>query len=252
MSDFTLGNWTVEDDEPNDELVFKSLNTNNELRFDNGGGFSADGSLDIPHSTTHESGGIDELNVGGLSGDLADPQDPKTHASTHSRQGSDTIEVEQLGGDDYIYARSFPGGTNEERLENALAFADGGERIYLEDAIYRSDITITDRVRIIGTERGGSGSDIRDATLTIDTNNAGISTVRFSFSTTVIINGPRVLMNNVYDVANGITINADNCQVLGAYDPTVTFASGTSGGVVDGCVGANITDNGANTIGSNS
>jgi len=42
MSEFTLGNWTFSDDEVNDELVFRSLNTNDEFRVDNTGGFSSD------------------------------------------------------------------------------------------------------------------------------------------------------------------------------------------------------------------
>jgi len=49
------------------------------------------------HSLTHENGGTDEINVAGLSGDLADPQDPKAHASTHSDGGADEITVENLG-----------------------------------------------------------------------------------------------------------------------------------------------------------
>jgi hypothetical protein len=41
------------------------------------------------HNTSHESGGSDELDVTGLSGDLADPQDPATHAKTHAPGGGD-------------------------------------------------------------------------------------------------------------------------------------------------------------------
>ena len=38
------------------------------------------------HAPTHENNGVDEINVGGLSGDLADLQDPKDH--THQSAGS--------------------------------------------------------------------------------------------------------------------------------------------------------------------
>jgi len=43
------------------------------------------------HHETHENGGDDELSVDGLSGDLADAQDPKAHASDHV-DGTDDIQ----------------------------------------------------------------------------------------------------------------------------------------------------------------
>lgn len=36
------------------------------------------------HGPTHEKTGSDEINVGGLSGELADPQPPKTHTQDHN------------------------------------------------------------------------------------------------------------------------------------------------------------------------
>lgn len=49
------------------------------------------------HSARHENGGGDEISVAGLSGDLADPQDPKTHASTHASGNSDEITPSDIG-----------------------------------------------------------------------------------------------------------------------------------------------------------
>ncbi len=47
---------------------------------------------DVPdHATSHENGGGDEINVGGLSGELADAQPPKTHSATHTN-GADDIQ----------------------------------------------------------------------------------------------------------------------------------------------------------------
>ena len=48
------------------------------------------------HASSHEDGGSDEINVTGLSGELADPQTPKTHASTHKAGGSDEIPLDEL------------------------------------------------------------------------------------------------------------------------------------------------------------
>jgi hypothetical protein len=50
------------------------------------------------HGSTHEDGGSDEINVGGLSGLLADAQTPLSHASTHQNGGSDEINVAGLSG----------------------------------------------------------------------------------------------------------------------------------------------------------
>lgn len=51
------------------------------------------------HAPTHQDGGSDEINVGGLSGDLADPQDPKGHGTSHQDGGSDEINVAGLSGE---------------------------------------------------------------------------------------------------------------------------------------------------------
>ena len=48
------------------------------------------------HATTHQNGGSDEINVGGLSGLLADDQSPLPHAATHEDGGSDELQVEDL------------------------------------------------------------------------------------------------------------------------------------------------------------
>jgi hypothetical protein len=44
-----------------------------------------------PHNTLHEDGGSDEIDVTGLSGELADPQPPKLHAGSHLPSGGDPI-----------------------------------------------------------------------------------------------------------------------------------------------------------------
>jgi len=51
-----------------------------------------------PHATTHENGGTDEIDVAGLSGELADPQPPKTHATTHDAGGADAMAIDAAVG----------------------------------------------------------------------------------------------------------------------------------------------------------
>jgi DNA replication initiation complex subunit (GINS family) len=56
---------------------------------------------DTDHSATdHESGGGLEIDVTDLTGDLADPQDPKGHASTHAEGNSDALSAGSLAGFD--------------------------------------------------------------------------------------------------------------------------------------------------------
>ncbi len=59
-------------------------------------GVLADDQNPVNHAADHANGGGDELNVGGLSGQLADDQPPLDHASDHSDGGSDEITVENL------------------------------------------------------------------------------------------------------------------------------------------------------------
>jgi hypothetical protein len=58
-----------------------------------------DGKASTTHAATHANGGPDEINVAGLSGELADPQPPKTHATTHQDGGPDEINVAGLSGE---------------------------------------------------------------------------------------------------------------------------------------------------------
>lgn len=51
-----------------------------------------------PHAEEHEDGGGDEINVGGLSGVLADPQTPAAHKASHENGGGDEISVAGLSG----------------------------------------------------------------------------------------------------------------------------------------------------------
>lgn len=60
-----------------------------------GGGGSPSG-----HAASHENGGSDELDVTGLSGELADPQPPKTHASSHQSGGGDAIKLDDFAAPD--------------------------------------------------------------------------------------------------------------------------------------------------------
>jgi hypothetical protein len=50
------------------------------------------------HATQHENGGTDELDVDGLTGKLADKQDPDEHAAQHQVGGTDQLSIGGLSG----------------------------------------------------------------------------------------------------------------------------------------------------------
>jgi hypothetical protein len=50
------------------------------------------------HATQHEAGSSDEIDVGGLSGQLKDQQRPTNHASDHELGGADELSVDGLSG----------------------------------------------------------------------------------------------------------------------------------------------------------
>lgn len=60
--------------------------------------FDGDTQPPSAHASEHENTGGDEINVAGLSGELADGQPPKAHAASHENTGGDEISVAGLSG----------------------------------------------------------------------------------------------------------------------------------------------------------
>lgn len=76
------------------------------------------------HATSHQNGGGDEINLAGLSGELADPQPPKAHATDHKHGGADEV------------ATATPGA-------NAIPKADGSNKLasgWLSDVLNLVDL----------------------------------------------------------------------------------------------------------------
>lgn len=67
--------------------------TRNSYEFYNGTAWVQTGGALAAHATAHEDGGADEINVGALSGELADPQPPKIHGTDHEPGGPDEVHV---------------------------------------------------------------------------------------------------------------------------------------------------------------
>lgn len=90
------------------------------------------------HSARHENGGADEINVAGLSGELADPQPPKAHQTSHNSGGSDALKLDDLAAPDdntdlnastskHGLLQKLPGGTSTFlRADGSFASPAGG------------------------------------------------------------------------------------------------------------------------------
>jgi hypothetical protein len=90
------------------------------------------------HSARHENTGGDEINVGGLSGLLADGQTPLSHASTHESGGADEIDVSGLVNlDGYVVGPASAtdtalvrfDGTTGKLVQNTGITVDGSDNI---------------------------------------------------------------------------------------------------------------------------
>lgn len=105
------------------------------------------------HASSHENLGGDEIDVTGLSGELADPQPPKAHAADHAAAGGDPLDVTTLAG--------YPGGgTTFLRDDGTFAAPPGG-----------SGASLTR----IGGASGAAGPDLTWQALT--SNSADITSV---------------------------------------------------------------------------
>ena len=122
------------------------------------------------HATSHEDGGGDEIDVGGLSGELADPQppkahllgvhtedtlanlnakisdatlddsgdprDPNAHVTTHKASGSDEIDLDELG------APTGPVALNAQKITGLGAGTAEGDAVALDVNLRAPDSTL--------------------------------------------------------------------------------------------------------------
>lgn len=116
-----------------------------------------DTKADQTHSTQHEDGGADELNVAGLSGDLADQQQPTDHAHDgtadsggaslnpeattlqDTQEPTTNGEIRRSGSDVFVHT----GGSSRNTTE--FLTASQVEKLWTEDANSPKTVTNTDQ-----------------------------------------------------------------------------------------------------------
>lgn len=97
-------------------------------------GRAADAQYPLAHVRNHAAGGIDELSIAGLRGVAAEPQDPSAHAANHAHGGLDELSIAGLAGNPA--ARGAAGGLaslNDQTLipSSELASNPPSNQLYL-------------------------------------------------------------------------------------------------------------------------
>lgn len=168
-------------------------------------------------------------------------------------EGDDTaLDIDQLHAPalaspdlngDYLYAGAFDGADADARLSNAVAELERGQTLYLEDAGGYGTHTIdVDRVKVVHSGRGSDGAAFTD--LTFASSRGHLEAVRG----TITITGTASSATHIYN-ADSVTVDADLVILSNLFSGEVTFASGTSGGLIDSSVATTVTDNGDNNVG---
>jgi hypothetical protein len=170
--------------------------------------------------------GLNNLTTGAGTSEFTDIEsDNITNSATIT---SESVNPKFLT-DDYTYTAGFPGGDADTRLQNALSQLSRGDVLYLEDAKYTSDITITTGevdVRVPRTAKFDSGCDIR-----------------LEGRRTVFSGGEVLNFNNAT-----LTIDAEDCTVRDTIFADITVTSNVSRCIIISNHRANITDNGVNSV----
>lgn len=161
------------------------------------------------------------------------------------------VDADVTGGividETYRHASRYDGGDADARLDNALSAATAGDVIYLEDATYSTNRTISIAVAVCYPGSIADGATVT-GTWTID-GSASLSGVRIEGGT-IDINSSTVLVENTNnDGSASITAGADRIRIIGMENGSVTFESGTSSCIIDASTNVSTTDNGTNTIG---
>jgi len=175
---------------------------------------------------------------------------------------ADTIQTQNILprdiGNGYHFAAAFDGADPDARLANALAAASSGDSIFLENATYNADLTVSQKVGLVGTSTSGS---VIDAAWTINNDRVIFDTLDFIGNIqrdeiTVNAGSPLTKLRNISVGGGGdIRIASDRVMVSDTSIGSVggiLLEGGTSGCIVDTIQlggGANVTDNGSNTVG---
>jgi hypothetical protein len=161
---------------------------------------------------------------------------------------TDAVRTETIGAGDYLYAGDFDGADADARLSNALSASSENTKINLESGVtYDADISVPFGVNLSGVTPG-SPTVSSGTTWSFPNNTAKLSNVRMAG--TIDVTASIIRLDSINQFGGGtITIDGGNCVLTRITSGDVTFASGTSGNVIDSSTNVTVTDNGSNTVG---
>jgi len=213
-ADINLGNYEIDED-GNGNLVIKDSTDTAVLEHTDGDGWTVRGELDLNENNIPNVGQVTPERVTG----------------------------------DYHYAGAYPGSDPDARLDNAVADANPGETVLLEDATYDADRTIdVGGLRISGTGNAARGSII-NAAWTLNDGQLLENLGDVLDSASIELTFQTALIHSFLRSGATVTVSGNRARFIGNQGGDVTFQSGTESGVVDSCTSTTVTDNGTNTIG---
>ena len=145
-----------------------------------------------------------------------------------------------------IYAGNQDAGDVDARLDATLSKATDGDTVELEPDVTHTDSRTISKNLLLESS-GVSAAALFDSAVTFDSE---IKTqgVRFNGDVTVNADLTEITAARMGGAAS-FTVSANNFIFTNNSFGSVTFESGTSGGVVDSCTQTTVADNGTNTVG---
>jgi len=191
----------------------------------------------------------------GTIGTANDPVD----VESEDINNADTINTQNILpkniGNGYHYAAAFDGADADARLDDALGNTSQGDTIFLENAEYNQDHTISQNVvSLIGGGAHNSGTTIIDATFDFTgvlgfISNVGLDTNDGSAGVKLDFGGQATNIRQAGNRNGFIEVKASRCIITHLKDVDVTLNGGDN--VVNSCIGTTVTDNGSgNAIGT--
>ena len=156
----------------------------------------------------------------------------------------EALEAESLVVDDtYHYA------ADDAELSEILPVSDG-DTIVLGTSDFSEDRTFNNRVTILSGSGGASGAMINDASWTFADRYSMLIGLSWAVTSSITFEEDRSgMMRCSVDSGTSISVQEDSFRFVGCLGGNVTFESETSDGIVDGCTGTTVQDDGSNTVG---
>jgi len=136
---------------------------------------------------------------------------------------------------------------DDSDFDDALNSASNGHHIRLGKSEFGDSRTITKKLTLEGIFSDFDGTYIT-GDWSLNGTETMLSNVRVE-NATLTLDSNLTTINNSNLLNATISINGDDCAVTSCFGGTITFNSGTDGGIVDSGRSNTVTDNGSNTIG---